>query len=359
MKKGAKYIFSADVIRCLAIFGVVIIHTANSVFERPDFFGGISWWLAIILNSASRICIPLFIMLSGFLLLRKGEKFSITFKRIIKRLFIPLVIWTTLIFVTSEPGNFSKIFSLDYLLRFLSGDVFYFYFLVILTGLYFISPLISSTIKNEKTQYLKKMAIFTLIAGALEVAAEYLANNCTSENSFTMWVPYLGIFLFGYLVASGRWKIKNSKWIKWLYLTGFLSTVALNYLYFSKGSISVLRILPRGCMTHYSDHYLSINVILMALAAFVLLFNFSYKFIKKDFWKKIIYKIARVSFGIYLLNISIVNIWDNYLHLDVDSFHIPLWSYIIIKFVAVFTISFILNCILVKIPIVKRAMGED
>lgn len=50
MKKPG-YIFSADVIRGLAIFGVVTIHIANEIYTRLDFFGGSIWWIASLLNS--------------------------------------------------------------------------------------------------------------------------------------------------------------------------------------------------------------------------------------------------------------------------------------------------------------------
>ena len=359
MKKSGSYIFSADVIRTLAIFGVVAIHTANSVYERPDFFGGISWWLAIIIDSVSRICIPLFIMISGFLLLKKNEKFSITFKRIVNRLLIPLVFWTALIYVTSNLKTAYTVFSLDFLLRFFSGNVYYFYFLTILIGLYFISPLLSSYLRHENLERIKKMVVFFILAGLAETATEYLVKNCAIENSFTKWVPYTGIFLFGYLIGTAKWKIKSSKLIKWGYLLGFAATVILNYIYYSYGSIKVLRTLPSGCLSQYSDYYLSLNVVLMSLTAFVFLVNFDYKSIKNTIWEKIIYAVARASFGIYLVNLFVVNFWDKWLHLDVDSIRVPLWTYVIVKLVSVFVLSFLLTILLKKIPIIKKVMGED
>ena len=105
MKTIKSYNFALDAIRTAGIVGVVLIHTVNSVSERPDFFGGVSWWFAIILNSASRICIPLFIMLSGYLLLSKDEDYKTTLKRIVNRLLIPLVFWTTLTYVLSNPES--------------------------------------------------------------------------------------------------------------------------------------------------------------------------------------------------------------------------------------------------------------
>lgn len=358
MRKNNLYFFSADVIRALAIMGVVAIHTANSVYQRPDFFGGLSWWFAIIIDSVSRVSIPLFIMLSGFLLLRKMENFSITFQRIVNRLVVPLVFWTAISSALSNTKNVYTVFSLDFLLRFFTGNVYSFYFLVILIGLYFASPLFIAFLKNENIYSQKILAISLIIIGLLETAASYLDKNCANENLFTKWVPYAGLFLFGYLVGTGRWKVKNSHWIWWNYMVGLVVTLVFNYIYFSGGSITVLRTLPPGCLSQYSDYYLSFNVVLMSLSAFMLLFNFKYTYLKNTIFQKIIYQISRASFGIYLVNLSVVAFWDKGLNLDVDNVKIPLWSYIILKFFVVFLISYLLSTIIRKMPIIKRTIGE-
>jgi len=93
MNKKPSYVIQADVIRVIAIVAVVIIHTANAVYTRLDFFGGFTWWIAIILDSLSRISIPLFIMLSGYLMLGKNETLEKTFKRINLKILIPLIFW--------------------------------------------------------------------------------------------------------------------------------------------------------------------------------------------------------------------------------------------------------------------------
>lgn len=60
MDKKSSYIFSADVIRAVATLGVVSIHSVIAVYARPDFFNGLSWWFAIILDSLFRSSVPFF-----------------------------------------------------------------------------------------------------------------------------------------------------------------------------------------------------------------------------------------------------------------------------------------------------------
>jgi len=358
MKKIKDYNFSLDVIRTIGILGVVIIHTANSVFERPDFFSGISWWFSIVLDSAARICIPLFIMVSGYLLLKKDEKFAVTLKRILNRLLIPLVFWTALIYVLGNPYSRTYIFTFPFYYRFFTGDVYYLYFLVILIGLYFISPLFSNFLKYASLKSQKYLAYLFIVVGIVETAEEYLIKNCTVENSFTKWIPYTGLFVIGYLIGKKKIKFENKPALKWIYSLGLVATVVFNYIYYSEGSVNVLRVIPGACLSNYSDYYLSINVVLMSITAFALLFDADYKFIKNTIWEKIVFNIARASFGIYLVHLLIVDIWDWVFKLTVDHTQLPLWLYILERFSGIFIISYIVVLIIRKIPILRKVIGE-
>lgn len=221
------------------------------------------------------------------------------------------------------------------------------------------SPFLNSFLRNEKLVHIKNAVYIFTIAGIAETATEYLVNTCANDSSFTKWVPYTGIFIFGYLVGTGKWKFAKTKLIKFGYLIGLVATIVLNYIYFSKGSIQVLRELPTGCISQYSDYYLSINVLLMSVTAFILLINFDYKKIRNTIWEKIIYAIARASFGIYLVNLVVVTILDRWFSLVGDNVRIPLWSYVIIKLVGVLGISYVFTVILMKIKGVRRIIGES
>ena len=86
-----KYIFQADVVRCLAIIMAVGVHLVTPITARPDFFGGKIWWLTFLLNCLFRIAVPLFVILSGYLTLGKEITIQQNLKKITKRLLIPLV----------------------------------------------------------------------------------------------------------------------------------------------------------------------------------------------------------------------------------------------------------------------------
>lgn len=104
-----KHSLSADIIRTLAGLGVVAIHVTDYFINYPLLFGGVSWWLANGANSVGRISVPLFIMLSGYLVLDDSKKYTLgTMLKKSLRLFGILIIWTLIylmgMFMTLSAG---------------------------------------------------------------------------------------------------------------------------------------------------------------------------------------------------------------------------------------------------------------
>ena len=69
--KIKNYSLHADIVRVVALFSVVGIHLLTPIYAQPDFFGGKFWWITFLLNCLFRASVPLFMMLSGYLVLGK------------------------------------------------------------------------------------------------------------------------------------------------------------------------------------------------------------------------------------------------------------------------------------------------
>ncbi|MBD2598484.1 acyltransferase family protein [Nostoc spongiaeforme FACHB-130] len=80
----------ADYVRVIANFFVIFLHSAAPLLYQfkkiPDSY----WITGNIYDSGVRMCVPLFFMLSGYLLLEKQETLETFFKKRFKRIFIPL-----------------------------------------------------------------------------------------------------------------------------------------------------------------------------------------------------------------------------------------------------------------------------
>lgn len=78
-----------DLIRSIAIFLVVLLHANSGQFLKV----GDGWWFSNAVNSATRVCVPLFIIISGALLIPRSEPLSKHLRRFAK-LFVLIFVWS-------------------------------------------------------------------------------------------------------------------------------------------------------------------------------------------------------------------------------------------------------------------------
>lgn len=353
-QKNSSYRFSADLIRTLAIMGVVAIHTSNAVFARPDFFGGVSWWFALIVNSVSRISIPLFIMISGYFILQKNESLRISLKRALNRIIIPLVFWFIVMALWNNGSPSLEFFNISLISRLLTVNVFDLYFFIILAGLYIVAPVLRQFLHQSKNKTQKNFMWFTLLAGVFFTISQFVFNLCEQPLSFTYWLPYTGLFVAGFVLGKNVF-VKNKPLLLVTYVLSLIATVTLGYFYFLFHHNGSFLLDARSCLTPYGDYYLSLNVTAMALCAYLLLFPLQLKSLP-PFVHSLIFSIARVSMGIFVLHVFFLNIFDSWLHLF-DPIA-PAWLYLVIKFFVIFAVSYVSAAILIKIPLVRRVFGE-
>ncbi len=354
----SSYIFSLDVMRVLAIWGVIIIHVTNAIFTRPDFFGGSLWWITIILDSLSRVSIPFFILISGFLILRKEESFTQSLNRIFFRIIIPLVFWL-IFYMWYRSGIPSITFvNVSIFWRLFFANVYHLYYLVIIIGLYFVAPFLRAYLKGASSDSKIFLMRILLLLGIIEVGLQYIFHACGTENFFTKWVPYTGIFVAGYVLGHDTRKF-NKFLLFFGYGAGLIATIGFNYLNVDLLLHKNFFFSPAGCLSNYTDYYLSINVLIMSLCAFILLFYANYQRIQNYAWiTNSIQSIARAAFGIYLIQPFVARFLEMQFHLAIDFSPLPLAELIFLKLILVFGISYVITTIGRRIPVVKMVFGE-
>lgn len=354
MDKKSSYNFSADLLRVLAIAGVVSIHISYAVYARPDFFGGISWWISLAINSFSRVAIPLFIMISGYFLLNKKESYHDTVKRTFHRIFIPLLFWFLAQLIWNNGYISLKQVNWNIISRLLTVSVFDLYFLVILVGLYLISPILREFLHHTSDKTQKIFTFAALIFGVLLFFTQYIFSECAHVDIFTYWIPYTGLFVAGYFLGNNLDKVKHVFTYGTLYVIGLGITIGMGALYYYLHWHGNNILDPHSCLSYYSDWYLSPNVIIMSVALFVLVMRM--KFRVSPLIHRAVFSVARASFGIYLLHTFFIDIL--YIHFRIFDHAGPGWLHVILKWITVFVLSYLSTILLTKIPILKRTFGE-
>ena len=86
-------IYYMDILRVIACLCVVMIHTCGSFVTKE--YGSVNYWIGNVLDSISRVAVPLFIMISGALLLDENYDYSVgKIKKHIKKMILFFVFWS-------------------------------------------------------------------------------------------------------------------------------------------------------------------------------------------------------------------------------------------------------------------------
>ncbi len=354
-----KHLINLDIVRLIAILGALFIHLTYPIYARPDFFGGSTWWLVTIISAFSRISIPLFIMLSGYLLIPKTESWSKTSRRLIQRLIIPFAFWFGFYLLWDRLFFHRSNSLLEILTLLYQSNTYHLYFLLILIGLYFLLPVFRLIFIHLENQYLRILLAISFLAGILMYFVPYgLIRDQAQFNLFTAWVPYLGYFLFGGFLASK--KPPTPKYLSLIVVASFLSTIALS-AYVVGHRATTTAWLWRSHGVAFVDEYLSPQIILFAISFFWLVtaFSFGHRFFKHQLVVKLLRQLARASFGAYLLHVFVLNLLDHRFGLALDAYPGSLIEYFILRSTLCLILSFGLAWILIQIPGIKKLFGEN
>ena len=345
-----EYINGADVLRILSGFGVVLIHVTDPFLTYPPYFGvgGISWLFLNIVNAAFRVSVPLFIMLSGYLLLGSGriDDFSSFYKKRFQRIAIPFFFWLAFYFIWQYflgiPTSASSITN-----KLLSVDLSHLYFLIIILELYFITPLFSVFLKNTTPTANRVLIIasiiFTLLLSLINTYFPK-ARVLTQKNVLTIFFPYISYYLLGFSLRKVR----------------FLSGKVYYAVVIFMALILFTALASNGVVNSYFRSYGSPNILLMCVIAFLLILHMKAKrkILQYKFVEKILKDASANIFGIFLVHMIVIEGGDRlFPQLKEGAISDPIWFYALIKVCIVFAISYVIVWSGRRIPYIKSLFG--
>ncbi len=336
---------SVDIIRILAVFFVVLSHTTDRFVLYTPLKGSISWNIIYYFNTLSHVAVPLFIMLSGYLLLRKEKlkNIKLFYKRRFSRILLPFIFWV--IIYSGNDINWDRArVTIHYIQqRLWNGDVWHLYFLIIILELYLVTPILMRLI--EKLSKKKKAILFwSLLAFSIFCSLLNIYNIDFKRNSLTMFIPYIGIFYAGAYLRTVK---IQKKLIPILLAIYFFLPVITNRI--GNGVLGAFIVL------NYSPTLLP-----MTLSLFLVLKNIHQFFRKRllsGYIPKVIAFIAPTAFGIYLVHALVLDRVFSYFHLYPWQIHTPLVFYAPLPAILTFLISFLIIVAIRKIPYGKYVVG--
>lgn len=207
--------------------------------------------------------VPLFIMLSGALLLQPSkvdEPIRVFLKKRLSRIGIAFVFWSVIYFAWSYYVNHAALTVNSVIQSFLSGGAYkQFWFIYLIMGLYLITPILRVVVAHADKRILRYLIILWFIAATLIPLFRLITGFAVDDNLF-VFGGFIGYFVLGiYLIGIDV----KTKTLKKLLVAGIISTVIGLYL----------MAFPFHSLGQYFffTFITSANVVLASVAAYMLL----------------------------------------------------------------------------------------
>jgi surface polysaccharide O-acyltransferase-like enzyme len=314
----------ADILKIIAVLGVIFLHV-SAPFLVP-FSSSREWWIGNIYDSLSRWCVPLFVMISGALILPKAGKVPVKQFLLVRvrRILIPFLIWSAVYFFYRIHVKEDPLVWFAFFRMLLTEPVYYhLWFIYMLIVLYLFAPAISAFLTNSSRKHVWYLiALWFFWASLLPIIDTPLDFEPYFTPDMDDYSPLRlsGYFLLGYMLKD----IRAQSGFHWLMLVStFLSGGAITILG------TYIMSLNRGEFDPFFYKYFSITVVLMTLSLFLIvksIFN-----TRKETGTngnerirmnspKYIRKIGMSVFGIYLIHALVLELLrDGQLGFTIDA----------------------------------------
>ncbi len=293
-KKQNKYDPAIDILRIISILAVVMIHTTTRTLEASR-FDLLKFTWTLFLNQAFRFAVPVFFMLSGFVLelnYVNHTNYLTYFKKRISRLFIPYVFWSAIYYFfvyTRHTENFFQ--------SVINGDASYqLYFIPSLLIFYILFPLMHkfySTISNK---------FIIVILGIIQMILLYVDYSPKPLLIFfPVKIAILNFYIFLLGIISALHIDKIVQLInKWRYAFSII-TLAIGFLIFYEGLNGYLK--THNYLYFYSQWRVSVFIYSILVSGLLYTF-FQKKLLNSVFVKKL----SSLTFFIFFIHVIVLEI---------------------------------------------------
>lgn len=352
-----------DLLRIIACFLVVLAHACDPFVGKFDdnpeeFLSG------ALFGSLVRCCVPLFVMISGVLLLPINADMGTFYSKRAKRILIPLVFWSMMLPVlyylyfnfgiegTVNPAIVMDNYTLDATLTKMYTFLFNFnydttplWYLYMLIGLYLILPIISAWLIQASQRDIKRFLYVWLVSTLvpyIQMAAPSLGytGNYGSMGLFgeCYWNGF-GIFYYfsgflGFAVLAYYLKRFPLKWSWKRTLSITIPLFVVGYAITALGFILTQKYFP-GSYENLEVvwYFYGINVLMMTVAVFITVQKINMT------PSPFLSKVASLTFGIYLCHFIVVQFGYDLVY---SNLNLPAYLQIPLIAIIAFSISLLI-----------------
>jgi surface polysaccharide O-acyltransferase-like enzyme len=351
--KPATVNFPVDLIRCTAIVLIILVHTSGFPYQfyNPNISGIdiANWFGTNVYDAIGMLGLPLFVMLSGALLLTRDkadEPLRVFYKKRLDRIAVPFIFWTIVYFIFSFTVIGKPLSLYNVAQGLLGGSYYHLWYLYVLMGLYAVTPIMRVLVKHLNRRLFSYLLILWF-AGT--VITPFIHTFTTFNFNPVMFVffDWIGYFLLGIYLLSAHFSRKTGITIAVL---GLLGTVVGDWVVTGTAGQQ---------FTGYFHNYMSATTIVASAAVFILLLSATpTRLQSQGKISRVMHWVSQNTMGIYLIHIIVlVALTYRVFGIFLNSLtYLPLID-VPIYTALVFVISAVLVFALKKIPYVKKLIG--
>jgi len=201
-----------DLLRIVSVVGVVTIHAVASVVGSAR--GSEGWWVAVALDLGFVWAVPVFVMLSGALVLaprQHADGVGAFYRRRLSRLIPAFVAWQVFyLLVVRGLVSGVEIRPGTVVVPLLEGRPYtHLYFLWLIVGLYAVAPVLVAFLGQGGR---RRAVAFAAVVLTATVVTFVTSSTLTAAGhprplvllALTQWIPYVGYFLAGWALRDLR-----------------------------------------------------------------------------------------------------------------------------------------------------------
>lgn len=340
-------IISFDILRIIACFSVVMLHSAAQFWYTLP-VTSTDWKIANSYDAITRFGVPIFVMISGALFLNTDRELDIKkiYKNNILRLFIVYIVWSAIYgLLDCRLFDFSAIGWKDIVKEIISGR-YHLWYLPMIIGIYMLLPILKLWVQNASKQnlqyFLGLFVVFQIFTETIKAwrHSPFIENVM---NAFTVELAcsYVGYFILGYYLY--QYEIKRSTEI-FIYAGGIIG-IFTNIFSSMKFSIST----GYAIGNTYDSYTLSTFFVVLSIYLLCTKHIPTHKFHSKT--NCLITELSSSTLGIYVMHLVFIEQLEPY---GIHSMMLPNIIGIPVFSIIIFLLCYLSSALLRRIPFIGK-----
>jgi surface polysaccharide O-acyltransferase-like enzyme len=249
-----------------------MLHVTNEyyqAFEQPALQPTPYWWTATVFKFLTLSAVPMFIMLSGALLLqpsKTNEPIKVFLKKRANRIGWAFAFWSAIylawgFFISGTPVTLNNVVQ-GIVKGLFTGPWYHFWFLYLIAGLYLITPILRIIVANRNQNLIRYLIILWFIGVSVVPLLQLITGYALNVGVFVLGGT-IGYFMLGTYLQKAR---VRSSILYAMFILGFVWTVSTTWL--------MRFVFPSAGADYFFFDYLSANIIIASVALFTILSGF-------------------------------------------------------------------------------------